>query len=169
VSCEGAGASSAIPSVSVVAGGETFEMTTIGLEWRRMGKSFSCTGDSPEGTATAIVSEVSSVQSRIGSWVAGTRIVSASFFFFGVILFCLFDAVGVPAASSDSNSRFPTLPFAEPRGVTSWSVPGVSVPRRVVTMASAGSGALLVGGVSLASLERPWNEGERLRIRFAVL
>jgi hypothetical protein len=81
-----------------------------------------------------------------------------------VVFLCLFTCVGVSKASS---SLLPTVFFAELAGVA--AMPGVSVPRRVVTIVTVSvGGASLVGASSLVSLGLPWYEGVRLRALLAT-
>ena len=102
-------------------------------------------GTSLERTATWIVSKSSSTDAStsLGS-SSSSGVFSTSFVLGSVVFRCLLTCVGV---SNDSSSRFPTLFFVELRGVVP-TVPGVSVPPRVVTIALSMSGALVGGGFS---------------------
>jgi hypothetical protein len=162
-------------SVAVDSTGDSLPTTTMGLDRRRIGSFPPAAEIGTSEMVIAIVSDVSSAESSTVSSTAtffGVVFFGVAFFgvaLFGVVLFCLFGAVGVSSASS---SLFPTVFLADPlRGVEVGSCPGVSVPRRVVTIVTSRLCALAIlgGDVSLGSLEASWTEGERLRMRLALL
>lgn len=145
--------------------GEDGSTTTLGLDRRRIASGLAFSGF---GVASIVSEAGSSIDSCVDSALGVPPPffgVDLRFLFSSTVVFlCLFACVGVSRAS---NSLFPTVFFAELAGVA--AMPGVSVPRRVVTivMEAAGAGSL-VGASSTAWLEVPWYEGVRLMALLAA-